>query len=120
MKTAIPIILTVLFIVTLFLIFCWIFVAACCDEILGLIAKIKPFNAKRKYKKDLRNNIKKHKRLIRNERDRLRKEIETTTEYIYSVIIYKENIDWLKRKGFKVTHQITDRKECFYEIRWDI
>lgn len=116
------IILTVLFIVTIFLCFCWVSIAAWYDEILNFIAKIKPFNAKRKYRKDLReakrdrrDNAKELKRLILNERNRIKEEINDSVGYCYIDIIFDDNFDWLEKKGFKIT-ETAEKAE--YRISW--
>ena len=110
MEKVTPIILGILAIIIAFLSFCWVpSIAAWYDKILDFIAKIKPFNAKRKYKNDLR--------LIRNERNQIKEEINNSIGYCYIRIIYKENIDWLKRKAFKL-QKTNDKAE--YKISWRI
>ena len=101
----------------------WIF----CDEINVFIARLafllKPFSATavykrniRKVKRNCRHNTKRLKRRIRNERNQIKEEINNSIGYCYYIrIIYKENIDWLKKKGFKIT-EINDKAE--YKISW--
>lgn len=125
METAAPIILGVLAIITTFLFLCWILITAWHDEILDFIAKIKPFSAKvmhkrnlRKVKRNCRYIAKGLKRRIRNERNQIKEEINNSIGYCYCIcidIIYKENIDWLKKKGFKIT-EINDKAQ--YRISW--
>lgn len=93
MEKATLIILAVLFAVTVFLIFCWVFVAAWYDNIVDFIVKIKPFNAKRKYKKDLREakrdckeSAKQLKRKIQAERNVLKEYINDSLGYCLSLI----------------------------------
>lgn len=109
METATPIILGISVIIA-FLILCWVSIAAWHDEILDFIAKIKPFNAKRKYKKDLRlskrdcrDNAGELKRLIRNERNQIKEEINNNIGYCYIDIIFDDNFERLEKKGFKIT-----------------
>lgn len=122
MKTATPIILGILAIITVFLSFCWISITAWYDEILDFIVKIKPFSAKRKYKKDLREaerdckkNAKNLKKRIRNERKRIKAEINDNIGYCYINIFYTDNLNWLKKKGFRIT-EIEGKTE--YKISW--
>lgn len=122
METAAPIILGILVIIIVFLTFCWISIVAWHDEILDFIVKIKPFSAKVVYKRNLRKvkrncryNAKGLKRRIRNERTQIKEEINNSIGYCYIHIIYKENIDWLKKKGFKII-EIKDKTE--YKISW--
>lgn len=111
----------------------WVIVVCClaliwtfCDEIDDFIVKLalllKPFNAKavykrnvREVKRDCRDNAKRLKRLIQNERNQIKEEINDNIGYCYVDIIYKENIDWLKKKGFKIT-ETKDKAE--YRISW--
>lgn len=93
-----------------------------CDEILDFIAKLKPFNAKvmhkrnvRKAKRDCRDNARELKRLIRNERNQIKEEINNNIGYCYIDIIFDDNFDWLKKKGFKIT-ETKDKTE--YRISW--
>lgn len=109
METAAPIILGISVIIT-FLILCWVSIAAWHDEILDFIVKIKPFSAKSKYKKDLREakrdckeNAKNLKKRIRNERKRIKEEINDNIGYCYFNIFFEDNFEWLEKKGFKVT-----------------
>lgn len=119
---ATPIILGILVIILVLLSFCWISIATWYDEILDFIAKIKPFSAKRKYKKDLREaerdckkNAKRLKKFIRDERNRIKEEINDNIGYCYIDIIYKENLDWLKKKGFKITET---KEKSEYKVEW--
>ena len=125
METVTPIILGILVIILVFLSFCWISIAAWYDKILDFIVKIKPFSAKRKYKKDLRiakrncrNNDRELKRLIRNERNQIKEEINDNIGYCYAHIVYKENLDWLEKKGFKVEPDTSSSEKHFYGISW--
>lgn len=125
METATPIIFGVLTIITALLIIYWIFITAWHDEILDFIAKIKPFNAKRKYKKDLRiskrdckRSAKALKTTIRNERNQIKEEINNSIGYCYVDIIHEENIDWLKKKGFRVEPNTNFNEKHFYRISW--
>lgn len=122
METAAPIILGILAIITEFLILCWILIATWHDKILDFIAKIKPFSARAVYKRNVRevkrncrHNAKRLKRLIRNERNQIKEEINNSIGYCYIHIIYKENIDWLKEKGFKITET---KGKTEYKISW--
>lgn len=117
METAAPIILGISVIIA-FLILCWISIAAWHDEILNFIAKIKPFNAKVMHKRNLKitKNLLKHN--INNERNNIKTRILNNTNYCYARIVYKENIDWLEKKGFKVEPDIISNKKHFYRISW--
>lgn len=100
-----------------------------CDEIYDFIDKLifslKPFNAKAVYKRNLRKvkrncryNAKGLKRRIQNERNQIKEEINNSIGYCYIDIIYKENIDWLKKKGFKVEPDTNSNEKHFYGISW--
>ena len=127
METAAPIILGILAIIIAFLILCWILITAWYDEILDFIANIKPFSAKAVYKRNARRNVRETKRncryntkilkrRIQNERNQIKEEINNSIGYCcYIDIIYKENINWLKKKDFKIT-EIKDKTE--YKISW--
>lgn len=122
METATPIILAILVIIITFLCFCWIYIVAWYDKILDFIAKIKPFSAKRKYKKDLREaerdckkTAKNLKKRIRNERERIKAEINDNIGYCYIDIIFNDNFEWLKKKGFKVTET---KEKSEYKVEW--
>lgn len=97
-----------------------------CDEINDFIVKLasllKPFNAKAAYKRnvrevkrDCRDNAKRLKRLIQNERNQIKEEINDNIGYCYVDIIFEDNFEWLKKKGFKIT-EINDKAE--YKISW--
>ena len=117
METAAPIILGISVIIA-FLILCWISIATWHDEILDFIAKIKPFNAKVMHKRNLKitKNLLKHN--INNERNNIKTRILNNTNYCYARIVYKENIDWLEKKGFKVEPDISSNEKHFYGISW--
>lgn len=124
METAAPIILGISVIIT-FLILCWVSIAAWHDEILDFIAKIKPFSARAVYKRNLRKvkrncryNAKGLKRRIQNERNQIKEEINDNTDYCYVRIVYKENIAWLEKKGFKVEPDTNSSEKHFYGISW--
>ena len=111
----------------------WAIVVVClaliwtfCDEIDDFIVKLasllKPFNAKAVYKRNLRkvkrncrHNAKRLKRLIQNERNQIKEEINDNIGYCYVDIIYKENIDWLEKKGFKNTET---KEKSEYKVEW--
>lgn len=97
-----------------------------CDEINDFIAKLafllKPFSAKAVYKRNVReakrncrHNAGKLKRLIRNERNQIKEEINDNIGYCYVDIIFEDNFEWLKKKGFKIT-ETKDKSE--YRISW--
>ena len=100
----------------------WTFCDEICDFIAKLVFSLKPFSAKRKYKKDLREaerdckkNAKNLKKRIRNERKRIKAEINDNIGYCYINIFFEDNFEWLKKKGFK----ITETKEKFeYKVEW--
>ena len=93
------------------ILFVWcVFLSEC-----NLIVRIKPFSAKHMQKRDAKQVRKNLKKKIIEERNKLREEIETTTEYCELLIIYKENINWLKKKGFKVTEV---EGKAVYRIDW--
>lgn len=111
----------------------WAIVVVClaliwtfCDEIDDFIVKLasllKPFNAKAVYKRNLRkvkrncrHNAKRLKRLIQNERNQIKEEINDNIGYCYVDIIFEDNFEWLKKKGFKIT-ETKDKAE--YRISW--
>lgn len=83
-----------------------------CDEIDDFIVKLasllKPFNAKAVYKRNVReakrkcrHNAKILKRLIQNERNQIKEEINDNIGYCYVDIIFEDNFEWLKKRGFK-------------------
>ena len=107
-------------------IFCLALIWTFCDEINDFIVKLasllKPFNAKavykrneREVKRDCRDNAKKLKRLIQNERNQIKEEINDNIGYCYVDIIFEDNFEWLKKKGFKIT-ETEDKTE--YRISW--
>lgn len=92
------------------------------DFVIKLNSLLKPFNAKIMYRKNLREvkrdckeNDKRLKEFIRDERNRIKEEINNNIGYCYIDIIYKENIDWLKKKGFKI---IETNEKSEYKIVW--
>ena len=111
------IILAVLFAITVFLIFCFISVEAYYDDIIDFITNIKPFNAKRKYKKDVKEACatKQFKILVQNERKGIKKQINDNILCCYVTIVFEDNFEWLKKKGFKI---IETKKENKYKISW--
>lgn len=107
-------------------VFCLALIWTFCDEIDDFIVKLasllKPFNAKtvykrnvREVKRDCRNNAKRLKRLIQNERNQIKEEINDNIGYCYVDIIFEDNFEWLKKKGFKIT-ETKDKTE--YKISW--
>lgn len=107
-------------------ILCWALIWTFFDEIDDFITKLafslKLFNAKvvykrnvRKAKRDCRHNDRKLKGLIRNERNQIKDKINNSIGYCYINIVYKENIDWLKKKGFKITET---KYKAKYKISW--
>lgn len=103
----------------------WTFFNEMCDFIDRLAFSLKPFSAKAVYKRnvreakrDCRHNTKRLKRRIRNERNQIKEKINNNIGYCYINIIYKENIDWLKKKGFKVEPDTDSSEKHFYEISW--
>ena len=118
METAAPIILGISAIIIAFLILCWILITAWYDKILNFIVKIKPFSAKVMHKRNLKitKNLLKHN--INNERNNIKTRILNNTNYCYARIVYKENIDWLEKKGFKVESDISSNEKHFYGISW--
>lgn len=111
----------------------WAIVVVClaliwtfCDEIDDFIVKLasllKPFNAKAVYKRDVRevkrdcrDNAKRLKRLIQNERNQIKEEINDNIGYCYVDIIFEDNFEWLKKKGFKITET---KEKTEYKISW--
>lgn len=111
------IIFVFLFAITVFLIFCFISVEAYYDDIVDFITNIKPFNAKRKYKKDIKEACatKQFKMLIQNERKGIKKQINDNILCCYVIIVFEDNVNWLKKKGFKVTEV---EGKAVYRIDW--
>lgn len=100
----------------------WTFFNEICDFIAKLVFLLKPFNAKAVYKRnvreakrDCRHNTKRLKSRIQNERNQIKEEINNSIGYCYIDIIYKENIDWLKKKGFKITET---KEKSEYKVEW--
>lgn len=100
----------------------WTFFDEIDDFIVKLASLLKPFNAKTVYKRNIRevkrdckDNAKRLKRFIRNERNQIKNKINNSIGYCYIRIIYKENIDWLKRKAFKITET---KYPAEYKISW--
>lgn len=85
--------------------------------VLTFIDDIKPFNAKVMHKRNLKitKNLLKHN--INNERNNIKTSILNNTGYCYIRIVYKENIDWLEKKGFKVELDISSNGKHFYGDR---
>lgn len=86
-------------------VFLWMSVISAALLIFAIIAfidDIKPFNAKAMHKRNLKiaKNLRKYN--IKNERNNIKTAILNTTDYCYVHITYKENLDWLEKKGFKV------------------
>lgn len=117
METVASIILGILFIIA-FLIFCWVSIVAWHDEILDFVAKIKPFNAKVMHKRNLKITKNLLKYNINNERNNIKTSILNNTDYCYVRIVYKENIAWLEKKGFKVEPDMNSNEKHFYGISW--
>lgn len=86
--------------------------------VLTFIDDIKPFNAKVMHKRNLKitKNLLKHN--INNERNNIKTGILNNTDYCYVRIVYKENIDWLKKKGFKIEPDTNSSEKHFYGISW--
>lgn len=86
--------------------------------IIAFIDDIKPFNAKAMHKKNLKiaKNLRKYN--IKNERSDIKTGILNSTDYCYVRIVYKENIAWLEKKGFKVEPDTNSSEKHFYGISW--
>lgn len=86
--------------------------------VLTFIDDIKPFNAKVMHKRNLKitKNLLKHN--INNERNNIKTSILNNTDYCYVRIVYKENINWLEKRGFKVEPDISSNEKHFYGISW--
>ena len=111
----------------------WVIVVLClaliwtfCDEIDDLIVKLafllKPFSAKAVYKRNVREakrdckkNDKRLKAFIRGERNRIKEEINNSIGYCYVDIIFEDNFEWLKKKGFKITET---KEKSEYKVEW--
>lgn len=107
-------------------VFCLALIWTFCDEIDDFIIKLasllKPFNAKavykrnvREVKRDCKKNAKRLKVFIRDERNQIKEEINDNIGYCYVDIIFEDNFEWLKKKGFKIT-ETKDKTE--YKISW--
>lgn len=116
----------VVFMICVAAILCWALIWTFFDEIDDFISKLafslKPFSAKivykrnvREAKRDCKDNAKRLKRLIRNERTQIKEEINDNIGYCYVNIIFEDNFEWLKKKGFKIT-ETKDKTE--YKISW--
>lgn len=102
-------------------IFLWmgvISIALLIFAIIAFIDDIKPFNAKAMHKRNLKiaKNLRKYN--IKNERSDIKTGILNNTDYCYTRIIYKENIDWLEKKGFKVELDTDSSEKHFYGVSW--
>lgn len=116
------IVLMICMIAIFILVVIWIFAEPLYDFVTKLAFSLKPFSAKAMYRKNLREvkrdckeNDKRLKEFIRDERNRIKEEINNNIGYCYIDIIYKENIDWLKKKGFKI---IETNEKSEYKIVW--
>lgn len=92
------------------------------DFVIKLNSLLKPFNAKIMYRKNLREakrdckeNAKRLKAFIRDERNRIKEEINDNIGYCYIDIIFDDNFEWLKKKGFKI---IETKEKGEYKIVW--
>lgn len=92
------------------------------DFVIKLNSLLKPFNAKIMYRKNLREakrdckeNAKNLKKFIRDERNRIKEEINNNIGYCYIDIIFDDNFEWLKKKGFKI---IETNEKGEYKIVW--
>lgn len=85
---------------------------------LTFIDDIKPFNAKAMHKRNLKilKNCLKHN--INNERNNIKTGILNNTGYCYVRIVYKDNLDWLENKGFKIEPDRSSSEKHFYRISW--
>ena len=86
--------------------------------VLTFIDDIKPFNAKVMYKRNLKITKNLLKYNINNERNNIKTSILNNTDYCYVRIVYKENINWLEKRGFKVEPDISSNEKHFYGISW--
>lgn len=107
-------------------VFCLALIWTFCDEIDGFIIKLasllKPFNAKAVYKRNVREakkecrvNTRELKRLIRNEHNRIKEEINNSIGCCYIDIVFEDNLVWLEKKGFKITET---KDKAKYRISW--
>lgn len=85
---------------------------------LTFIDNIKPFNAKAMHKRNLKvlKNLLKYS--IKNERNNIKTGILNNTGYCYVRIVYKDNLDWLENKGFKIEPDRSSSEKHFYRISW--
>lgn len=102
-------------------IFLWMSVISLALLILAIITfidDIRPFNAKAMHKRNLKiaKNLLKHN--INDERNNIKTGILNNTDYCYVHIVYKENIAWLEKKGFKVEPDTNSSEKHFYGISW--
>lgn len=101
-------------------IFLWLVVVSSALLILAItfIDDIKPFSAKAMHKRNLKiaKNLSKYN--IKNERNGIKIGILNSTDYCYARVVYKENLDWLKKKGFKIEPDTSSREKHFYGISW--
>lgn len=86
--------------------------------VLTFIDDIKPFNAKVMHKRNLKITKNLLKYNINNERNNIKTGILNNTDYCYVRIVYKENIAWLKKKGFKVEPDTNSSEKHFYGVSW--
>lgn len=107
-------------------VFCLALIWTFCDEIDDFIIKLasllKPFNAKAVYKRNIREakkecrvNTRELKRLIRNEHNRIKEEINNSIGCCYIDIVFEDNLVWLEKKGFKITET---KDKAKYRISW--
>lgn len=107
-------------------VFCLALIWTFCDEIDDFIIKLasllKPFNAKAVYKRNVREakkecrvNTRELKRLIRNEHNRIKEEINNSIGCCYIDIVFEDNLVWLEKKGFKITET---KDKAKYRISW--
>lgn len=104
------------------LVIIWTFREEIYDFIAEVTFSLKPFSAKAVYKRNVREakrdykkNDKRLKAFIRDERNRIKKEINDNIGYCYIDIIFDNNFEWLKKKGFKIT-ETNEKGE--YKIVW--
>lgn len=102
-------------------IFLWLGVISAALLILAIVTfidDIKPFNAKAMHKRNLKIAENLHKYNIKNERNNIKTAILNTTDYCYARVVYKENLNWLEKKGFKVELDTDSSEKHFYGISW--
>lgn len=101
----------------------WTFFNEICDFIAKLAFSLKPFSARAVYKRNVREakrkcryNAKILKRLIRNERNQIKEEINNSIGYCYYIdIVFDDNLVWLEKKGFNITDEGLNHR---YKISW--